>query len=120
MKVSFEGIGETAATFYSAGVSPGQPVKIGTNNTVVPCGEDDSFVGVALSAGESHACVQIGGCVTLPYSGDAPELGFAGLSADGAGGVQADEDGRQYAVISAVGGTITIILEGEISNELQV
>jgi hypothetical protein len=68
MKVSFEGIAETAATFYSEGVSAGQPVKVTENSKVTPAGAGDGFVGVALSAGEEYACVQIGGAATLPYS----------------------------------------------------
>ena len=51
-RMSFEGIGEVAATFACGeGVKAGQVVKLTGDGTVGPCGDGERFCGVALSSG---------------------------------------------------------------------
>ena len=79
MNVSYEGIGQWAATFACAGVTGGQVVKVSANGTVAKCAEGGSFDGVVLSvARDGNACsVAMGGMVTVSYSGEsAPAAGW--------------------------------------------
>ena len=71
MNVSYEGIGQWAATFACDGVSAGQVVKVSGSGTVAKCADNDSFEGVVLSvARDGKACsVAMGGMVTVPIYG---------------------------------------------------
>ena len=88
MNLSYEGIGQWAATFACGDVQEGQVVKISAGDTVAPCSAGDGFCGVVLSkARDGGACsVALGGMVTVPCT-SAPAVGWAKLSADGSGGV---------------------------------
>ena len=102
MKISFEGIGQWAATFAcSGGMAEGQVVKVSANGEVSACTDGDSFAGVAAVVGrDSAACaVALGGMVSVAYTGSAPALGWSGLVANGTGGVKADADGHKYLVV---------------------
>ena len=128
MKVSYEGIGQWAATFACGQVTEGEMVKISGNGEVSVCAAGDGFCGQVLSvARDGSACaVALGGMVTAPYSGDAaPVLGWCGLAADGDGGVQAvaaaetdsesaqtGTSGRSYLVVDVdtSGKTVTFAL----------
>ena len=102
MKLSYEGIGQWAATFAASDVAEGELVKISANGTVAACTKGDPFCGMVLSAGrDGEACtVALGGMVTAGYTGDAPALGWSGLSADSSGGVKKnDAAGRKYLVV---------------------
>ena len=96
MKLSYEGIGQWAATFACDDLAEGELVKVSANGTVAACAAGDDFCGMVLSVGRGgDACaVALGGMVTagytVPAEGAAPALGWSGLSADGEGGVQAD------------------------------
>ena len=70
MKLSYEGIGQWAATFACDGVSAGQVVKVSGNGTVAKCADNDGFEGVVLSvARDGKACsVAMGGMVTVSYT----------------------------------------------------
>lgn len=101
MKISFEGIGQWAATFACADVQEGDVVKISGNGSVARCGEGEALCGQAVSVGrDGMACaVQLGGFVTADYSGGSvPAAGWCALSGDGSGGVKVDEAGRKYLV----------------------
>lgn len=98
MKVSYEGIGQWAATFACGQVAEGEMVKISGNGTVSACADGDDFCGQALSVGrDGGACaVALGGMVTAGYTGTtAPALGWTSLAADGNGGVQAVSGSKQ-------------------------
>ena len=71
MNVSYEGIGQWAATFACDGVSAGQVVKVSGSGTVAKCADNDGFEGVVLSvARDGKACsVAMGGMVTVSYTG---------------------------------------------------
>ena len=114
MKISFEGIGQWAATFSCAEAREGELVKISGNRSVGPCGAGEDFCGQVISLGKGgDACaVQLGGFVTADYTGSAPATGWCGLSADGDGGVKADAAGRKYLVaeVDAAAGAVTFAL----------
>ncbi|MDL2300433.1 hypothetical protein LJC01_02175 [Clostridiaceae bacterium OttesenSCG-928-D20] len=112
MKVSFEGIGELVATFYNNGASDGDPVKPTDNGEVSPCAAGDKFIGVAAAPGAQYTGVIIRGFAVLPYTGAAPALGMTALSANGSGGVKADDSGCVYPVVAVDKGekTVCIIL----------
>ncbi len=110
-KISFEGIGEMVATFAcEEGVGVGQVVKMTANGTVGPCGAEDDFCGVALSAQDGYAAVQVAGLATV-QTAEELTVGWAVLSADGAGGVSAGETGgRQMLVVWADSDSAVICL----------
>ena len=110
----FTGIGQWAATFSCEGVENGQVVKVSGNGAVASCGAGEGIGGVVVSLGrDKKACgVALGGIVCVPYTGDAPAVGWSGRSADGAGGVACDADGRAYLVVDVddVGKMVTFAL----------
>ena len=115
MKLSYEGIGQWAATFACTEAAEGELVKISGSGAVAACGDGDDFCGMVLSAGrDGEACtVALGGMVTAGYTGDAPALGWSGLSADSSGGVKKnDAAGRKYLVVDVDtdGQTVTFVL----------
>ena len=116
MNVSYEGIGQWAATFACAGVTGGQVVKVSANGTVAKCAEGGSFDGVVLSvARDGNACsVAMGGMVTVSYSGEsAPAAGWNSLTADGTGGVAVvTTRGKSYLAVDVdtAAKTVTIVL----------
>jgi hypothetical protein len=114
MKLSYEAIGQWAATFACSGVSEGSVVKISAGGTVGGCAAGDAFCGtvVSIAHGGDACSVALGGMVTAAYTGTAPAAGFAGLSADGSGGVRADAGGRSYLVadVDPDAKTVTFVL----------
>ena len=114
MKLSYEGIGQWAATFAASQVSEGEVVKVSANGTVAACAAGDGFCGVVQSVSrDGEACtVALGGMVQAAYTGTAPALGWSGLSANGTGGVKADSVGHSYLVVDvdSTGGTVTFVL----------
>ena len=97
MELSFDGIGQVAATFQTeaqeaedtAKLSTGHVVALTAANTVgfgtagaAPCG-----VVLALE-GDQTAAVQVEGFARVSYSGAAaPAVGWTSLGVDGSGGV---------------------------------
>ena len=114
-KISFEGIGEVAATFVCAGeVKAGQTVKLTGSGAVGPCSAGDRFCGVALTPGdEGFATVQVGGLVQVAAAEGLTE-GWNPLLADGNGGVKKDSaassTGGDYLVISVDSGSAVVRL----------
>ena len=101
MNLSYEFVGQQAVTFAAqSGVNAGTVCGICANDTVGKLSAGDAFCGYVLDvAKDGAACVALHGYVQLPYSGDAPALGWSGLCADGSGGVKADDTGKSYLVI---------------------
>ena len=87
MKVSYEGIGQWAATFACGQVSEGEMVKVSASGEVSACSDGDSFCGVV---------------VFVARDGEA----------DGSGGVKASSAGRSYLVVDVdtSGKTVTFAL----------
>ena len=100
MNFSINGYGENTTTFRTTGlVCKGHTVKMADNLIVSPCEAGDDFIGVATSAGDGYAGIQLDGYVKIDFSGAAPSIGWWGLVADGKGGVSAAADGRKYLVV---------------------
>lgn len=100
MKVSFEGIGEQVISFSKAsGVTKGSLVKLSANATVAACAAGNKFAGVCINDAGSFAEVKTAGYVELGYTGDAPSVGYATLTAASANKVKADSSGREYLVV---------------------
>lgn len=113
MQVSFEEIGQMAATFQAnSGLSLGQVCKLTENGTVGPCAAGDDFCGVVSVQRGGYAAAVVRGFVTLPYTGDtAPAVGWCTLAADGNGGVAVPESGgRSILVVCVENGTVTVLL----------
>ena len=74
MKLSYEGIGQWAATFAASDVAEGELVKISANGTVAACTKGDPFCGMVLSVsrGGDACAVALGGLVTAGYTETAP------------------------------------------------
>ena len=111
MNVSFYGVGQWCATFLTDSAQEGKVVKISANGTVAPCGDGEVFCGVASAVGKGACSVQLGGFVTLPYTGSAPALGYSALVADSAGGVKTGGTGSYLvADVDETAQTVTILL----------
>ena len=113
MSISYEGIGEWCATFVCGAVSEGDIVKVSANGTVGKCTAGDGFCGVAVCCRDDACSVQVGGFVTVSYTGTAPAVGWTALAADGEGGVKSvTTGGRAYLVADAdtTAKTVTIKL----------
>lgn len=102
MSISYEGMGQWAATFACGEVEVGEVVKAAAENSAAVCADGDAFAGVVLAkARGGDACtVILGGAVEVRYSGTAPSVGWQKLSADGSGGVKMDAGGREYLVLA--------------------
>lgn len=101
MSVSFNGFNEKVLTFKTeSAVETGYPVMMSGNGTVAPCDSGDDFCGIAVHAEGKYVSVQLAGAVTVPYTGTAPEAGYATLSAGADGSVAAASGGREYLVLS--------------------
>ena len=100
-QISYEDIGAVTATFAVSGeVKGGQVVKVSASRTVAPCTAGDKFCGVALSAEDGYAAVQLGGLVKVAATGEDIQAGWVKLSADSAGGVKKnDSAGVEYLVV---------------------
>lgn len=111
-KISFEGIGEMAATFACGeGVNAGQVVKVSADGTVDGCSAGERPCGVALSAEDGYAAVQLGGLARVPVSGEGVTVGWCKLSADGTGGMKQDAGaGTDYLVVRVETGSAVICL----------
>ena len=103
-KISFDGIGEVVATFTCGkDVKAGQVVKLTGNGAVDACSDGDRFCGVALTAEDGYAAVQVGGLVKVTATSGLT-AGWNKLLANSAGGVKQDSaqtpTGGDYLVIS--------------------
>ena len=113
MSVSFEGVGQVCATFLGGKLTEGHVVKMTGNGTVGACAADDAFCGAAVCCKDDACTVQVGGFVTVGYTGTAPGVGWKALAADGKGGVKtAGTDGVNCLVtdVDTTAKTVTILL----------
>lgn len=112
MAITFGAIGKQYVTFASDDAAEGQVCKMSANGTVTACDEDDAFIGVVESIRGGFASVVLNGYVELPYSGTAPDLGYAILAADDAGGVAEAEAGRTCLIVTidSTNGTLGMFL----------
>lgn len=114
MNVSYEGIGQWAATFACGKVSAGHVAKVSGNGTVAECAANDPFDGVVVAMGRDKAAcsVAMSGMQTVGYSGTAPAAGWNELKADGNGGVAVVTGGKSYLAVDVdtTAKTVTIVL----------
>ena len=112
MKISYEGMGQWAATFACGDVTAGQVVEVAAEDSVQACATGGAFAGVVLvKAANSDACtVVLGGAVEVSFSGSAPAVGWQKLSADGNGGVKVDANGREYLVLAADDAAMSVVI----------
>jgi len=112
MSISFEGVGQVCATFLCSKLAEGQVVKMKSGGTVGACSADDPFCGVALCCKDDACTVQVGGFVSVGYSGTAPAVGWSTLAADGKGGVKSAASGVTCLVadVDTTAKTVTIML----------
>ncbi len=111
--VSFHGIGNVVVTMMEDGVSVGAPCKMKTGKTVVEAAANDSFQGVCVWERDGLAGVQVGGFVTLGYSGvTTPTVGYGQFTADGNGGVAVGNIGPERLVVDVdtISKTVTFYL----------
>lgn len=96
MSISFEGVGQVAATFalQGEGVTAGMAVALVDDGTVGLGADGTRLCGVVLGVeADGMAAVQIAGLAQVAYSGSAPTPGWATLGCDGAGGVKSGSGG---------------------------
>ena len=112
MKTSFDGIGEAIVTFEAAsGVAAGKPVAMSANGKVQAV-TSGAFCGICRSVRNGYAAVQIGGYITVPYSGTLT-VGYQQLAAATGSKVTVDTtNGREYLVVdvNSTAGTAGILL----------
>ena len=103
MEISFEGIGQAAATFAVDGaVEPGMAVALTGDGTVGVGQEGDLPCGVVLTVRDGMAAVQIAGLAQAGFSGAAPQAGWNTVACDGEGKLTAvAEGGMNCLVVSA-------------------
>ena len=99
MSISFEGVGQVCATFLGGGLTEGQVVKMTDKGKVGACAADDLFCGVTMCCKDDACTVQVGGFVSVGYSGTAPAVGWSALAADGKGGVKSASSGAVRLVV---------------------
>lgn len=113
-KISFEGIGEVATTFYAgSGVKQGQTVKVSGDSAVAPCTAGERFFGVAITQPRGGCVgVQVSGMAQVSCADSTVTVGYVKLTADGNGGVKkagTSDAGQEYWVVADDGaGAITI------------
>ena len=97
--ISYEGFNEKVITFNCTNeVTAGAPVRFSDDDTVTVSGEGEEFIGVALSARDGLAAVQLCGTVELPFAGTQPVCGFNLLFAGEDGAIAVcDDDGDTAA-----------------------
>ena len=109
MELSYEGIGQVAATFATQqpegeALALGQAVAVTAEGTVGLGAAGDGLCGVIVSLEKDEkAAVQVEGFVQVAYTGEqAPALGWATLGVDGAGGVQTVSTGGRGCLVVQV------------------
>lgn len=103
MEISFEGIGQTAATFAAAGgIEAGMTAALTADSTVGVGKAGDAPCGKVLSVKNGMAAVQISGMAQVSYSGTAPTVGYAAIACDGSGGIKTVTTGGITCLVVSV------------------
>lgn len=113
MAISHDGIGQVCVTLYcDDSITQGVPCCLSADNHVTACAYEDEFCGIVVNAKNSLANVIIQGIVTVPYSGETPNIGFDYLAGDGQGKVTVVSDAPKYTIFSVdtVNKTVTFLL----------
>lgn len=103
MDISFEGIGQVAATFAVDGdIQPGMAAVLTADSTVGLGKAGDAPCGVVLGVRDGMAAVQIGGMAKVGYSGTAPAVGMGTIGVDGTGKIKTVTSGGISCLIVSV------------------
>lgn len=111
MNISYEGIGELVVTVPAGTCKEGQICKIGLQGKADICPANDKFCGLVLAVENGMAAVQVGGFVTVGFSGTKPLPGYVTLAGDGAGNVTQNSAGREYLVVYSSQETMTATIK---------
>ena len=99
MSISLQGYTEGIVTLKGTG-AVGALVKMSGSGAVTETASGENFCGVITSSHAGYTGVQLNGYVKLPYTGTAPTVGYAKLTADTAGKVKTATAGREYLVVT--------------------
>ena len=80
-------------------VKENSAVVFADDSTVKAAAAGEIPCGICTKIRNGLASVVFAGHVTVPFGGSAPALGWQKLSADGNGGVKADENGKHFLVV---------------------
>lgn len=108
-----DGYGRNEVTLNSEeNVNKGSTVALTDSYTVGLAVDGSAFIGICTHKEKNCASVLLKGFAELPYTGEAPAVGYCKLSANGAGGVKKDTNGREILVagVDTTAMTIGIIL----------
>ncbi len=95
-----DGYGRNEVTLNSSeNLNKGCTVAMSDDYTVAQAADGEGIVGVCTYSEEGSASVLIKGYAEVPYSGEAPAVGYCKLSGNGAGGVKKDTNGRDILVV---------------------
>ena len=122
MELSFDGIGQVAATFQTEAQEAEDTAKLATGHVVALTAANTVGFGTAGAApcgvvlaleGDQTAAVQVEGFARVSYSGAAaPAVGCTSLGVDGNGGVQtASTGGRSVLVVQVDDAAKTAVIK---------
>ena len=114
MELSFDGIGQVAATFQTEAQEAEDTAKLATGHVVALTAANTVGFGVVLALeGDQTAAVQVEGFARVSYSGAAaPAVGWTSLGVDGNGGVQtASTGGRSVLVVQVDDAAKTAVIK---------
>ena len=120
-KISFEGIGETVATFACGeSVAAGQVVKVSDGGKVDVCSAGERPCGVALSAEDGYAAVQLGGLASVPISGEGVTAKVDGVPVAAGNAKLMTRLGVSYINCHSVGTIIHMAVNGEYAGHIVI
>ena len=106
MEISFEGIGQVAATFAAAdNIEAGMAAALTADSTIGLGKAGDAPCGKVLSVKNGMAAVQISGMAQLGYSGTAPAVGINTIAVDGSGKIKTVTGGGISCLVVSVNTT---------------
>lgn len=96
----FSGFNTKEITLHAdESVNEGSAVVFADDSTVKAAAAGEIPCGICTKIRNGLASVVFAGHVTVPFSGTAPNLGYQKLSADGNGGIKADDNGKLFLVV---------------------
>lgn len=113
MAISYQSIAQECITLYATdGLKEGAPCIISGNDTADICEDCDKFVGIVESVRGKICSVIVKGFVTVPYTGDAPVVGWQKLASTDIDTVQCEPTGGSYLVtnVNTMDKTVTFLL----------
>lgn len=110
MNIGLNGFYDNTVTFEAdSTVVKGSLLKLIDDNTVAACENGDKVVGVCVNVRDGYAAVKLCGYAEIPVEG-VVNVGYQRLCAADDKAFMADENGREYLVVSAGTDTVGVIL----------